>query len=68
MTDNCTPRCPRCGKPSATPHGERAYYCFNCRMAFEDGDDGTISYGPPDRRLLREERRAETAAARRPRR
>jgi hypothetical protein len=26
-------------------------------MAFEDADDGDIGYGPPDRRLRREERR-----------
>ena len=52
-------RCPRCGRVSHTTSGEnaRAWYCHECRMPFEDVDDGDISYEPPDRRMRREERR-----------
>lgn len=55
-----TARCPKCGRTSHSPaQGKDRYYCFECRMEFEAGDDGEISYGPPDRRLRREERRKE---------
>lgn len=49
------PRCPRCSQQSAHPSG-RNYYCSNCRMEFDPEEDGTIAYGPPDRRINREER------------
>lgn len=59
-------RCPRCGKRTATPHGDRQteFYCHHCKMAFDAEPDGDIGYGGPDRRLLREERRAERKARR----
>jgi len=52
-------RCPKCGRRTATKHNAspRAWWCHHCKMAFEPDDDGDISYGPPDRRMLREERR-----------
>jgi ribosomal protein L37AE/L43A len=37
----------------------RAWHCRNCGREFEAGDDGDITYGNPDKRLLREERRRE---------
>jgi len=57
MTDGA--RCPRCGRRTDTALGENehAWYCHHCGMAFEDVDDGDVGYGPPDRRMRREERR-----------
>ncbi|MBN2133636.1 MAG: hypothetical protein JW741_29310 [Sedimentisphaerales bacterium] len=51
--------CPRCGHRTVTTSGanDHAWYCHDCRMEFEDVDDGDVGYGPPDRRLRREERR-----------
>lgn len=53
-----TPRCPKCGRPSRTPHGDHAreFYCHSCRMSFEDADDGDIGYGRPEKRIERSER------------
>jgi len=52
-------RCPRCGRltNTASAENDHAWYCHHCRMAFEAVDDGDVGYGPPDRRLRREERR-----------
>lgn len=58
MSVPIAPRCPRCNQQSAHPSG-RYYLCTNCRMEFDPSDDGTIAYGPPDRRINREERKRE---------
>lgn len=50
------PRCPQCNQQSAHPSG-RNYYCSNCRQEFDPTDDSDIGYGPPSRRIEREERR-----------
>lgn len=41
------PKCPRCGKKTATPSAENnhAFYCHHCKQAFEAIDDGTIGKG-----------------------
>ena len=53
-------RCPKCGRRSQTPSaGHARWYCHACRMEFESLDDGDITYGRPERRLEREERREE---------
>ncbi len=60
------PACPRCGAKSRTPaNGKDRWYCHECHMEFEAGDDGTIGYGPPDKRLRREERTQQRKAAKR---
>lgn len=61
------PPCPWCkSSASVRPSGAnlKAFFCGRCKREFDTGDDGidTISYGPPDRRLMREE----SKAARRP--
>ena len=58
MVDQCTARCPRCNRLSATPHGDRDFYCHHCQMAFSPEDDGTIGYGMPERFVMRDERHA----------
>ena len=58
------PRCPRCGRPSATPHGNRDYYCHTCRQAFDPTDDGDIGYQQPDRIAERREEHARRKAGR----
>lgn len=62
---DCTPCCPWCNTPrhvrtSGTSY--RAWYCGRCQREFEAEDDGTIGYGPPSRRIEREERQAAKAA------
>ena len=54
------PRCPLCGRIEAviSAAGRGRWYCRHCGMEFDDEDDGDIGYGPPDRRLRRQERRA----------
>jgi hypothetical protein len=62
MNPECCPRCVRCHSPRhvrASGSTPRAYYCGRCRIEFEAEDDTDIGYGPPDRRLLRQERQAE---------
>ena len=50
-------RCPRCNRVThAKTHGKDRWYCHFCRMEFEPDDDGDIGYGPPHRRVMREER------------
>lgn len=61
-------KCPKCEKRTATPHGDRDWWCWECGMAFSSEDDGDIGRGPPDRRLLREERRRESRRERKVRR
>jgi len=58
VTDDIA-KCPRCGHLTSTKHNAtpRAWWCHECKMPFEPEDDGDISYGPPDRRMRREERR-----------
>jgi hypothetical protein len=61
MSDSCqsTPKCPWCKTAKAVRESAancHAWYCGKCRREFEAEDDGTIAYGSPDRRLLREER------------
>ena len=53
------PRCPRCGKKTATPSAENnhAFYCHHCKQAFEAIDDGTIGKGDPARIAERREQR-----------
>jgi len=60
------PACPWC---NTTRHvqpagGLRVFYCRKCCREFDDGDDadgtaGGIGYGPPDRRMIREENQRE---------
>lgn len=60
------PRCPWChtAKQVQPAGGERVFYCRRCSRMFDTGDDGidTISYGPPSRRIEREERQRERGA------
>ena len=67
MKDDCTPKCPKCGHRSSTPHagGPHVYYCYECQMPFEDIDDGTVGYRGPDRYAERNERHAKADASRR---
>ncbi len=39
--------CPRCGRPGAKS-GEKIFFCGDCQMEFEPGDDGPIGRGRPD--------------------
>ena len=60
MTDNCTtptPRCPKCGRPTATTSGnnDHVFYSHHCKLEFEDCDDGETGYGRPDRIAERNE-------------
>ena len=55
-------QCPWCKTAeSVYPSGAnlKAFFCGRCKREFDTDDDGDISYGPPDRRLEREERRQE---------
>ena len=53
-------RCPRCSTLTSTrADGRDRWYCHRCKMEFESEDDGTVGYGPPDRRMRREEARRE---------
>lgn len=59
MSEPITPRCPWCGTPRyvrASGTTYRAWYCGNCGREFEAEEDGDIGYGPPDRRMTRQER------------
>lgn len=58
MAEMSAPRCPRCGKKTATPSAENnhAFYCHHCKQVFEAIDDGTIGYGDPARIVERDER------------
>jgi tRNA(Ile2) C34 agmatinyltransferase TiaS len=47
--------CPRCHKPTATPSGDRYFWCHNCKMEFDTEDDGDIGRGRPDRIAERRE-------------
>jgi len=51
--------CPRCNRPTAAPSAANphAWYCHECKVEFEDVEDGIIGYGPPSKRLEREEKR-----------
>jgi hypothetical protein len=59
MTDNCTPKCVRCGSQKhvhsegSNPH---QFYCGRCKISFEDVDDGEVGYGNPERFATRNER------------
>jgi hypothetical protein len=65
MPDAAIPKCPLCRSAQHVRiHGPKDFTCLNCRMDFDGIDDGTISYGPPDRRLRREERREQRRAVR----
>jgi ribosomal protein L37AE/L43A len=58
--------CPKCGRRSHTRgDGKDVWYCHDCSMYFEAIEDGDISYGPPDRRINREERRLQSQGRRR---
>ena len=55
---NVKPACPKCGRlKSVIVHGPHDFTCLNCKMDFDGIDDGDVSYGRPDRRMIREERR-----------
>ena len=58
MIDNCTSKCPRCGRPSSTTTAtnNHTYWCGYCRMEFEDCADGDFGYGDPARIAERRER------------
>jgi ribosomal protein L37AE/L43A len=48
--------CPKCGRKSHTPaDGKDQWYCHGCKLAFEAIDDGTITYGRPEKRLEKAE-------------
>ena len=53
--------CPWCGTAAHVRRrpNTHAVYCRRCKREFEDVDDGTIGYGPPDRRMRREEARTD---------
>lgn len=54
------PPCPWCKTPKRVyPHGERNFQCLECKRIFDAVDDGDVSYGPPSRRIEREERAKE---------
>jgi len=66
MTE-CQPACPWCRtakhvQPSGTTL--RAYYCGKCLREFEDGDDGTVGYGSPEKYAVRNENHAAAQRAR----
>ncbi len=48
-------KCPRCGR-SGHQMEDKLYQCLRCKMLFDGEEDGTIGYGPPSRRIEREER------------
>lgn len=61
------PPCPWCKSASSVrPSGAnlKAFFCGRCKREFDTDSDGDISYGPPSRRLEREERRAERRSGR----
>lgn len=51
-----TPRCPFCNHKSVIPDGHCNWYCNHCRATFDGVDDGDVGYGPPSRRIERQER------------
>lgn len=65
-------RCPRCHHLTTTPSAANlhAFYCHDCKIEFEDEDDGTIGYGNPERFAERNERHQQNRQnqQRRPRR
>ncbi len=64
---NDIPPCPWCRTPrhvQTSGSTMKALYCRRCGREFEAEDDSDIGYGPPDRRLLREERRLQRKAGR----
>jgi transposase-like protein len=61
MTDDCTPKCPRCHSARrviTSGTTMRAWWCHKCQIEFEPEDDSDIGYGPPDKRMIREEKRS----------
>jgi hypothetical protein len=59
------PECPWCEtNRHVRATGEREFWCAKCKRTFDGIDDGTIAYGPPDRRINREERHEEKRAKR----
>lgn len=61
------PKCLWCHSAKHVSPGstEKTWWCSNCGIEFDPVDDGDVSYGPPDRRMRREERRRERKEARR---
>jgi ribosomal protein L37AE/L43A len=61
MIDSCnsTPPCPWCDTPRHVQEGgqPKTWYCRKCGREFEAEDDGDITYGRPEKRMEREERR-----------
>jgi ribosomal protein L37AE/L43A len=57
-TDTPTARCPKCHRPTATPHAgnNKTWFCFHCAMPFEDEDDGLIGYRRPEANAMMRER------------
>ena len=58
------PACPWCGTAAQVQTGStlKGWHCRRCGREFEDetdGGDGDISYGKPERRMMREENRQE---------
>ena len=57
---NDAPPCPWCKTSRKVyPHGDRNFQCLECKRIFDAVDDGDASYGPPSRRIEREEREQE---------
>ncbi len=48
-------KCPRCGR-SGYRMEDKLYQCLACKILFDGEDDGDVGYGPPSRRIEREER------------
>lgn len=57
------PDCPKCGDNRRVYIDGSNYWCRRCNVGFDPCDDGDVGYGPPWRRLMREEARAVKQAA-----
>jgi DNA-directed RNA polymerase subunit RPC12/RpoP len=57
--------CPQCGDRRLAKIDDRLYRCAKCGAYTDGEDDGDVAYGPPDRRLRRQERQRERRHAKR---
>jgi hypothetical protein len=59
IPEDCTPTCPRChSRRHVIPSGQNVhtFACRKCQIQFEDGDDGEVGYGRPEKYAERNER------------
>jgi tRNA(Ile2) C34 agmatinyltransferase TiaS len=42
-----TAKCPMCGHLTATT-SQSGFYCYDCKMEFDDRDDGDVGYQRPE--------------------